>query len=540
MPLDVQIFVVILASFLAGVLIVWFLMRSEVLKAFETGRLETTPEIERLTGVLAEKEEALRSMEGRLTELNSGIQDLKEERTEVEKKLIVAEHTNQSIPELKSNLEDYKERELRRQKELTEISALLAQEKERTVYLKAAAAKLLESEKTIEELRKQIAGQDSEIQVLKTRMDEERKQAEEKLILLNEAKAELTSQFRLLAQEILDEKGKVFGEQSQKGLKNLLDPFRDQLNDFKQKVDNVYVNEAKERATLKKEIETLRDLNQQISREAINLAQALKGDKKAQGIWGEMILERVLEQSGLRKGIEYETQGSFRDADGKLFRPDVIVHLPEEKDIVIDSKVSLIAYERYASAEDDKERSVALSEHVKAVRSHIDSLNNKDYSGLKGIRSLDLVFMFMPIEAAFVTAFKEDDNLFTYSFEKRIVVVTPSTMLATLKTIENIWRYERQNRNAQAIVVRAKAMYDKLRLFVEGMEKLGKQIDNVQETYDEVMNRLVRGKGNVISQASRLPGLGVAVKKELPRTVTEIAEIEAMSEQDLESGTSGN
>jgi len=359
-------------------------------------------------------------------------------------------------------------------------------------------------------------------------MEEERKAAEEKLVLLNDAKTELTNQFQVLDQEILDQKGQVFSEQSKTGLKTLLDPFRDQLREFKQKVDDVYVHEAKERATLKKEVETLRDLNQRISQEAINLTRALKGDKKAQGSWGELILERVLEQSGLRKGVEYESQGSFRDSEGKLLRPDVIVHLPEEKDVVIDSKVSLLAYERYASTGDDSERVSALAEHVRAVKAHIDELSSKDYSGLKGLRSLDFVFMFMPIEAAFVAAFKEDENLFAYGFEKRIIVVTPSTLLATLKTIENIWRYERQNRNAQAIVSRARALYDKLRLFVESMEKLGKQLDTVHGTYEEAMNRLVRGKGNVISQASRFPELGVSVKKELPRMVTDIAEIEGL------------
>ena len=238
-----------------------------------------------------------------------------------------------------------------------------------------------------------------------------------------------------------------------------------------------------------------------------------------------MILERVLEQSGLRKGVEYETQGGFRDADGRLLRPDVIVHLPEAKDIVIDSKVSLVAYEKYANTEADAGQTRYLNDHIRAVRAHIDGLSDKDYAAVKGIRSLDFVLMFMPIEAAFMAAFKGDEDLFSHAFERRIVVVTPTTLLATLKTIENIWRYERQNKSAQAIFARASAIYDKLRLFVDSMERLGKQIDTVQVTYEEAMKRLVRGKGNVISQASQFAALGVPIKKPIPPTVTEIAEI---------------
>jgi len=514
----------VVGSLLAGLVIAWIIMRSQVAST----RQEGDREIERLASDADEKDGAIRTLETELSESTAGIRRLESERNDLEKRLAVAEHDNETIPHLKEELAGRSVRETQLQQELRELSASLAQEKERTVHVKDITDKLAERELAIDALKEKMARQDARISEMNARMEEERKAAEEKLTLLNEAKSELTNQFQVLAQEILEQKGKVFSEQSKTGLKTLLDPFRDQLREFRQKVDDVYVHEAKERATLKKEVETLRDLNQRISQEAINLTRALKGDKKAQGSWGELILERVLEHSGLRKGREYESQGSFRDGEGKLLRPDVIVHLPEEKDVVIDAKVSLLAYERYASAEEESKRASALSEHVRAVKAHIDSLSRKDYSGLKGLRSLDVVFMFMPIEAAFVVAFKEDENLFAYAFEKRIIVVTPSTLLATLKTIENIWRYERQNRNAQAIVSRARALYDKLRLFVESMEKMGKQLDTVHGTYEDAMNRLVRGKGNVISQASRFPELGVSVKKELPRTVTDTAEIEGL------------
>jgi DNA recombination protein RmuC len=263
-----------------------------------------------------------------------------------------------------------------------------------------------------------------------------------------------------------------------------------------------------------------------MNQEALNLTRALKGDKKSQGNWGEMILETVLEKSGLRKGIEYETQGAFRDENNALFKPDVIVRLPEDKDIIIDSKVSLLAYERHCSTQDDAERIAALKQHTEAVRTHIKSLSSKDYSGLKGLRSLDFVLLFMPIEAAFIAAFQADERLFTDAFEHKIIVVTPTTLLATLRTIENIWRYERQNENARAIADKAGIVYDKIRGFVEDLDKLGKQLSTVHMTYDGVMNKLTQGHGNLIRQASSFVDLGVKVKKTIPKSMTERAGIE--------------
>ncbi len=485
-------------------------------------------------GMLAAWLLAMRKISAESREKEAAVAAAAAERYELEKRLALCEQRNEKIEALEKEAEGSRTRAEALQQELRELSAALSREKERAAYLETVSAKLEERERSLETLKKAVASREAENRELVARMEEERKNMDEKLALLETAKKELANQFQVMAQEILDEKGKVFAEQSQDRLRSLLDPFRTQLVEFKQKVETVYVDETRERASLKKEIETLRDLNRQISQEAVNLTRALKGDKKAQGTWGELILERVLEQSGLRRGVEYETQGGFRDGEGRLLRPDVIVHLPEEKDVVIDSKVSLVAYERHSSAETEAEKAAALGEHVKAVRAHIDRLSEKDYGALKGIRSLDFVLLFMPIEAAFLAAFKADENLFSYAFEKRIVVVTPTTLLATLKTIENIWRYERQNRSAQEIVRRAGAIYDKLRLFVESMEKLGKQIDTVHGTYDEAMNRLVRGRGNVISQASRFPDLGVSVKGAISRTVTETAELEGPSGKDGE------
>ncbi len=361
---------------------------------------------------------------------------------------------------------------------------------------------------------------------LQTRMQEQVKNSEEKLALLRDAEIRLNNQFENLAGKIFDERNRQFTEHNKTSLDHIVKPLREQLGEFKQRIETVYDNENKDRISLREEIISLRRDTAQMNQEALNLTRALKGDKKTQGNWGEMILETVLEKSGLRKGIEYETQGAFRDENNKLFKPDVIVRLPEDKDIIIDSKVSLLAYERHCSTEDDSERITALKEHTDAVRTHIKSLSIKDYSGLKGLRSLDFVLLFMPIEAAFIAAFQADERLFTDAFEHKIIVVTPTTLLATLRTIENIWRYERQNENARAIADKAGIVYDKIRGFVEDLDKLGKQLSTVHTTYDGVMNKLTRGHGNLIRQASSFVDLGVKVKKTIPKNITEQAGVE--------------
>jgi len=354
----------------------------------------------------------------------------------------------------------------------------------------------------------------------------ERQSAAEKLALLEHNRDALKQEFENLANRIFDQKSERFSQQNQSSMDTLLKPFRDQLSDFRQRVETVHTTETRDRQALRSEIKSLQELNRQITEEASNLTRALKGDKKIQGNWGELILERVLERSGLRKGIEYETQGSYRDSDNQLLRPDVVVHLPDSRNLVIDSKVSLMAYQQWVISDEGSARDAALKQHMDAVRNHIRSLSDKDYSQLNGLRSPDFVLLFMPIEPAFVAAFQHDDSLFSEAFERKIIVVTPTTLLATLRTIENIWRYERQSQNARLIAERASAVYDKLRVFVEAMERLGGQLHTAQGSYDSAMNTLTRGRGNLISQANRFVELGVRVKKELPKAVTEQAEVD--------------
>lgn len=377
----------------------------------------------------------------------------------------------------------------------------------------------------------QQASLKSTIRGLEVRLEEERSQAEEKLALLQQARKELSEQFQNLAQRIFEEKSNRFTEQNQNNLDTLLKPLREQLDGFRKKVEDVYDKESKERVSLLSEINHLKSLNQRISEDAINLTNALKGQNKAQGNWGEMILERLLESSGLQNGREYETQGSFRDEAGRLLRPDVVVHLPDEKDIVIDSKASLTAYERYVSAEEESERQEALKQHIASIQAHMKGLADKRYEELPGVRSLDFVLMFIPIEAAFLLAMETDRELFMHSLERNILLVSPSTLLVTLRTIHNIWRYEYQNRNALLIAQKAGDLYDKFVLFSESLEQVGDGLDRARTAYETSRKRLSEGTGNLVRRVEGLRELGIKVSKKMPQQLLDASE-DATNEQE--------
>ncbi len=359
---------------------------------------------------------------------------------------------------------------------------------------------------------------------LEERLALEREHGDEKITWLQQAGDDLRHQFKNLAQEIFDEKTSSFSRLSGERLDGLLQPFREQLHAFKGTVEHAFLEETREHAALKQEIVHLRELNRRINDEAANLARAISGDRKLQGTWGELVLERLLEQSGLRRGHEYETQVGLRDGDNRLFRPDVIIRLPEQRDIVIDSKVSLSAWTRYIEADDETQRNRALTEHVEALRHHLKSLADKDYRSLKGLRTLDFVLMFVPIDAAFITALKTEEDLIGEMYAKNVIIVTPTTLLATLRTIEHFWQLERQNRNAVEIAHRAGMLYEKLVAFLEDMERLGRQLDTCKDTYDKALIKISQGRGNLIDQAALFPKLGVKVRSELPRTMTDPAD----------------
>ena len=323
-------------------------------------------------------------------------------------------------------------------------------------------------------------------------------------------------QLKNLAHEIFVEKTQILTRQKSENIDYLLKPYQEQLSAFRDRIETIFLEESRDHSSLKQELLNLRQLNDRINDEAVRLSRAISGDNRQQGSWGEIILERLLEQSGLRNGHEFETQTALRDDTNRLYRPDVIIHLPDDKDIVIDSKVSLSGWSKFVNADNESDREQALEEHIKSIRSHLKTLSQKDYSSLKGLRTLDFVLMFLPIEGAYTTALQAEEKLLPEMYARKVIVVTPTTLLATLRMVEYFWQHERQSRNAVEIAERAGSLYNKLRGFLADMEKLGLQLDNCKDSYDMAINKLSQGRGNLISQAARFPDLGVKVKEELP------------------------
>ncbi|MEA9426818.1 DNA recombination protein RmuC [Aeromonas caviae] len=351
----------------------------------------------------------------------------------------------------------------------------------------------------------------------------ERIASAEKLQLQQEAEQRLSQQFENLANRIFEQNAGNFRELNQNSMDLLLTPLKEQLEGFRRQVGETHAQETAQRHNLKFELERLAELNARMTEEAAALTRALKGDSKQQGNWGEVVLARILSECGLREGHEYHTQVNIEVDKGKRYQPDVIVHLPQEKDIIIDAKVSLTAYERWYNAADDLEKAVALKEHVASVRNHIRELGRKDYQQLPGVRTLDYVLMFVAVEPAFLAALKADPSLVRYGLEHNILLVSPTNLMVALRTIENLWRYERQNQNSRQIAERAGRLYEKLRLFMEEMQQMGGSLHKAQESYDKAMGRLVNGRGNLIAQAERFRELGVEVTKPLPDALVDRA-----------------
>jgi len=340
---------------------------------------------------------------------------------------------------------------------------------------------------------------------------------------LEERQEQLRQEFKLLANTILEEKSNKFTEQNKENIKNILNPLEEKIKTFEKKVEDTQKESISMHSALKEQLLGLKDLNLQMTKEATNLTKALKGDSKMQGNWGELVLERVLEKSGLEKDREYFVQQSFKLDDGSRVMPDVVLHLPDSKKMIIDSKVSLTDYERFANAEDE-EKAMHLKAHVNSIKKHVDQLSDKNYQDLYDIESPDFVLMFVPIEPAFATAVNEDNTLYNKAFEKNIVIVTPSTLLATLRTIDTMWNNEKQQRNAIEIARQAGALYDKFEGLVKDLTGVGKKIDAAKTDYSAAMNKLVEGKGNLITSVQKLKKMGAKAKKELPETILKRAE----------------
>ena len=365
----------------------------------------------------------------------------------------------------------------------------------------------------LNQYRQQNIEQFATISELKTRLEETRNAAHERQTILEQSEQRLTTQFENLANRIFEHSGKKIEQQNKQSLNFLLSPLKDQLESFKKQVQDSFGEEAKERHTLTHEIRNLQQLNQQMTKEATNLTNALKGNNKIQGNWGEFILSQILDNSGLRLGYEYDTQVNLTNENNQRLQPDVIVHLPQGGDVVIDSKVTLVAYERYFNNDEEIVKTKALSDHLTSVRNHLKQLSQKDYHKLIGINSLDYILMFIPVEPAFLCAIDSDPSLINDALKNNIMIVSPTTLLVALRTIHNLWRYEHQNRNAELIADKASKLYDKVRGFVEDMENLGSTLDKAQQTYQNSLNKLSKGRGNIIGQIERFRELGVEVKK---------------------------
>ena len=380
-------------------------------------------------------------------------------------------------------------------------------------------SELFELKEAYEAERQNSSELGSKNAVLQERLRSSEQYAREKLQLLEENKEHMKLEFKELADNILKTNSEKFSTQNNENLTKMITPIKEQFDAFKKQINDVYIKETQERSMLQSEIKAIKEINHQMSNDAKNLTRALKGESKKQGIWGEMILESVLENSGLREGPEYEREASFiHEGDGNRYRPDVIVHLPDTREIIIDAKTSLTAYEQYINV-DEENRATFASLHVSSMKKHVDELSAKDYTKLKGIETLDFIFMFVPIESALLMAMEQDPTLFDYAFKKRVVMVGPTTLMVSLRAVENTWKYEHQQKNAQEIAKRAGLLFDKFVGFLESVEKLGKQIVTVQKTYDETYNKLHVGAGSITTQFQKLEKLGAATNKSIPEHI---------------------
>ena len=452
---------------------------------------------------------------------------------ELERELAASVQTLSSANERKATLESEVMRMPELERRQAQTSDALAQAAGAAVELRESSSRLtaeLAAEREnlgalrlrFEEIQARLEAQRTaahslgvEVAQLRNTLEGERNVSQEKLALLLDAKVALTDQFKALANEILEEKSKRFTEQNQTNLGALLDPLKLKITEFQTKIEDTYVKEGNERSALGVELRHLKELNQQLSEDAKNLTRALRGSAKAQGTWGEWILETVLDGSGLRKGHEYVVQSSLSREDGTRALPDVIIHLPEGRSLVIDSKVSLVAYEEFAVTENERERAAAGKRHMESIKGHIKGLSGKNYQSLYSLNSLDFVLLFVPIEPAFMLAVASDRDLFMDAWNCNVLLVSPSTLLFVVRTVAHLWRQEAQSRNAQEIAKRGAELYDKFVGFVEDMNSLGNRLKQAQSAFDDAFGKLANGRGNLVGQAQKLRQLGVKPSKSL-------------------------
>lgn len=453
-------------------------------------------------------EELINSSEKRINELKEEITNLK----------ILNNNDNEQIKHYKAEVSELNTKV---EKEQTNTQNLLHEKNERLNQLLNQYDSLKNDYKNLQ----QISITDKEtISQLQTSIEEQNKSMQEKLKILQNSEEKLKIEFENLANKIFTDNSKKFSEQNQKDLGLILNPMQQQLVEFKKKVEDVYDKESKDRTALQQELKSLKELNLQMSNEAHKLTLALKNDNKKQGSWGEMVLERVLENSGLREGYEYRREVTLKDNDDKPFRPDVIVDLPDKRNIIIDAKTSLTAYTEYISEVDENMKNIQLKNHINSIKSHIKGLADKQYENLKGVNTLDFIFMFIPIEGALLLALDNDISLYDNAFKQKIILVSPTTLLVALRAVENTWRYERQAQNIADVYFRAEELYKKFSNFVDDLKKVGKAIQTADETYNEAFKKLTEGKGNLISQVTMLKKVSdIKPKKEIDSVLVEKA-----------------
>ncbi|GKT13011.1 MAG: DNA recombination protein RmuC [Thiomicrorhabdus sp.] len=408
--------------------------------------------------------------------------------------------------------------------QLSELHSFKGSVEQLESFVTSLQSQLHAKETELNGLRDTLSQSESKSAEFAVALELEKTATKEKLALLETAKVQLANEFKVLANQIFESKQSQFTQSTHATMDAILKPMQSSLEAFKQRVELVHKEDIEGRTSLSEQLKQLHSLNHQMSEETQNLTQALKGDSKTQGNWGELILERLLERSGLSEGIEFDREKSFTDETGRRLRPDVILNLPDNKHVVIDSKVSLLNYEQALNSADEKTRSVSLKAHMQSLKMHIDTLATKRYEHLDQLNAPDFILMFVPVEGAYLMAIEADSSIFEDAFEKRVAVVTPTTLFTSLKTIEQLWRYERQSENTLKLIKRAAEVHDKFVGFVENFEKVGKQLKTVQTTFETARNQMISGNGNLVRQAEMLKELAGKTKKEIPSHLLEEAD----------------
>ena len=527
MSQQLSMIALVLIGLIIGALGLWLFMRGRIQSAVTQVKNESQLEITRLTERLSGQGDEIRRIQILSNDWEGKANNWREELDQTSNQLAQMTERASRVPTLEQAVESSVSEVERLRQEIADLREKIGSVDSNLESQRQQLYRLNQENIDLRQLRDRLQAEQqslsNQVTELTTSLEAERNQAEEKLALLINAKEDLSNQFKALASEILEEKSKRFTEQNQTNIGQLLEPLKTKLQEFQGKVEEVYVQEGKDRTALAEQVKNLMTLNQQLSNDAHNLTSALKGQSKTRGNWGEMILERVLEASGLRKGFEYDMQESHSRDDGSRAQPDVVIHLPENRHLVADAKVSLNAYETYARAETDAKQAAAIKRHIDSVRGHIKGLSEKNYQTIYGIQSLDFVLMFIPIEPAFMIAISHDSDLWQEAYKKNVLLVSPTTLLFVVRTVANLWRQEQQNRNAQEIAKRGAELYDKLVGFVEDLDQLGNRLNQAKDTYDKAYGKFTAGRGNVIRQAEMLKGLGVKPTKQLSKNLIDSA-----------------